>query len=109
MVRFSIRGCGPTLPRRPARAALPRDPPRPDGRHRWLIEGVTDFYADRFARDAGLLPHDAYLRRVNDVLVAYYTSIVLWDPTPEVQQTVTDSVAVPPADVAVVPTKPISS
>ena len=59
---------------------------RPDGRHRWLVEGVTDFYADRFARDAGLLPPDGYLRRVNDVLVSYYTSPVREVPEPLVER-----------------------
>ena len=41
-----------------------------------MIEGVTDYYADRFARDAGLLGPEAYLKRVNEVLLSYYTSPV---------------------------------
>lgn len=45
-----------------------------DGRHKWLTEGVTDYYADRFARDVGTLPAAAYLDRVNQVLLSYYTS-----------------------------------
>lgn len=47
-----------------------------DGRHKWLTEGVTDYYADRFARDVGLLSADEYLDRVNQALLGYYASPV---------------------------------
>jgi predicted metalloprotease with PDZ domain len=47
-----------------------------EGGMKWLSEGFTDFFADRFSREAGLLSRDSYLGRVNDAIRYYYLSPV---------------------------------
>jgi predicted metalloprotease with PDZ domain len=47
-----------------------------EGGMKWLSEGFTDFFADRFSRDAGLLSRESYLSRVNDAIRHYYLSPV---------------------------------
>ena len=48
----------------------------PEGGMKWFSEGFTDFFADRFSRDAGFVSSDAYLQRANDALRHYYLSPV---------------------------------
>jgi predicted metalloprotease with PDZ domain len=48
----------------------------PEGGMKWLSEGFTEYFADRFARDAGLLSTDGYLKKVNENIRHYYTSPV---------------------------------
>jgi predicted metalloprotease with PDZ domain len=43
---------------------------------KWLSEGFTEYFADRFARAAGLLSVDGYLEKVNENIRHYYTSPV---------------------------------
>ena len=47
-----------------------------EGGMKWLSEGFTYFFADRFSRDAGLLSRESYLGRVNDAIRHYYLSPV---------------------------------
>ena len=47
-----------------------------EGGMKWLSEGFTEFFADRFARDAGVLSPDQFLGRVNDAIRHYYVSPV---------------------------------
>src|SRR4029078_8218813 len=48
----------------------------PEGGMKWLSEGFTEFFADRFSRDAGFLFPEMYLGRVNDAIRHYYMSPV---------------------------------
>ena len=48
----------------------------PEGGMKWLSEGFTEYFADRFARDAGVLSTDGYLEKVNENIRHYYTSPV---------------------------------
>jgi predicted metalloprotease with PDZ domain len=48
----------------------------PEGGMKWFSEGFTDFFADRFSRDAGFLSPDLYLGRVNNAIRQYYLSPV---------------------------------
>jgi predicted metalloprotease with PDZ domain len=48
----------------------------PEGGMKWLSEGFTEYFADRFARDAGLLSANGYLEKVNENIRQYYTSPV---------------------------------
>jgi predicted metalloprotease with PDZ domain len=48
----------------------------PEGGMKWLSEGFTEYFADRFARDAGLLSIDGYVEKVNENIRHYYTSPV---------------------------------
>jgi len=48
----------------------------PEGGMKWLSEGFTEYFADRFARDAGLLSAEGYLEKVNENIRHYYTSPV---------------------------------
>jgi predicted metalloprotease with PDZ domain len=48
----------------------------PEGGMKWFSEGFTDFFADRFSRDAGFLSSEMYFVRVNDAIRHYYLSPV---------------------------------
>ena len=48
----------------------------PEGGMKWLSEGFTDFFADRFSRDVGLLSPEGYVDRVNNAIRNYYVSPV---------------------------------
>ena len=48
----------------------------PEGGMKWLSEGFTEFFADRFSREAGFLSPEMYLGRVNDAIRQYYMSPV---------------------------------
>ncbi len=48
----------------------------PEGGMKWLSEGFTEYFADRFARDAGFLSNEAYIGKANDAIRHYYTSRV---------------------------------
>jgi predicted metalloprotease with PDZ domain len=48
----------------------------PEGGMKWLSEGFTEYFADRFAREAGFLSNDEYVAKVNDAIRHYYTSPV---------------------------------
>jgi predicted metalloprotease with PDZ domain len=48
----------------------------PEGGMKWLSEGFTDFFADRFSRDVGFLSPEGYVDRVNNAIRNYYVSPV---------------------------------
>jgi predicted metalloprotease with PDZ domain len=48
----------------------------PEGGMKWLSEGFTDYFADRFSRETGFLSSDEYIAKVNDAIRRYYTSPV---------------------------------
>jgi predicted metalloprotease with PDZ domain len=48
----------------------------PEGGMKWFSEGFTEFFADRFSRDAGFLSQEQYLARVNNSIRQYYLSPV---------------------------------